>query len=73
MECLDEETVLAFAAGDLPEARRKEAQEHIAQCDECRALVSAVARSSFVDKKPSDATQPDLGVSAAIGATEVVA
>ncbi len=49
MECLDEETILTFVKGDLPAEKRARAQDHIATCDECRVLVSAVARSSFVD------------------------
>jgi len=62
MECLDEETILAFCAGPLSSrspgasgapvlaaATRAAAEEHISTCDECRQLVSAVARSSFVD------------------------
>ena len=49
MECLDEETILAFGGGSLSATVRASAEEHIATCDECRQLVSAVARSSFVD------------------------
>jgi len=53
MECLDEETVLAFVKGDLPPEERRRAHDHITTCDECRALISAVARSSMpvVDEK----------------------
>jgi serine/threonine protein kinase len=54
MECLDEETILAFCRGGLPADVRARAQEHIGTCDECRALVSAVARSSFADTPRSD-------------------
>jgi hypothetical protein len=49
MECLDEETILAFGRGGLAATVRANAEEHIATCDECRQLVSAVARASFVD------------------------
>ncbi|MBX3185580.1 MAG: serine/threonine protein kinase [Labilithrix sp.] len=49
MECLDEETILAFGGGELEAGKRKAAQEHINTCDECRALVSAVARASRPD------------------------
>lgn len=48
-ECLDEETILAFCRGDVAPAKRPAIEKHIGQCDECRALVSAVARSSLVD------------------------
>jgi serine/threonine protein kinase len=59
MECLDEETILAFCRGDLPAVTRADAEEHIATCDECRQLVSAVARSSFVD--PEEREDRPLG------------
>jgi serine/threonine-protein kinase len=59
MECLDEETILAFCGGDLPALTRANAEEHIATCDECRQLVSAVARSSFVD--PEEREDRPLG------------
>jgi serine/threonine-protein kinase len=49
MECLDEETILAFCRGGLAADVRSRAEEHISTCDECRVLVSAVARSSFSD------------------------
>ena len=63
MECLDEETILAFCAPGGPAssrspgtagpgldaAARAAAEQHISTCDECRQLVSAIARSSFVD------------------------
>jgi serine/threonine-protein kinase len=48
-ECLDEEAILSFCQGSMPAERRPAVEAHIAQCDECRALVSAVMRSSFVD------------------------
>jgi serine/threonine-protein kinase len=51
MECLDEETILAFCGAgsrELAAGARALALEHIGTCDECRQLVSAVARSSFV-------------------------
>ena len=61
MDCLDEETILGFCRGQLAEEVRSRAQEHISTCDECRQLVSAVARSSFVDTPPrNDLTEPDV-------------
>ena len=49
MECLDEDAILGFCRGGLGRDARSKAEEHIAACDECRILVSAVARSSVVD------------------------
>ena len=54
MECLDEETILGFCRGGLAPATRTLAEEHIASCDECRVLVSAVARSSFAESDAPD-------------------
>ncbi len=59
MDCLDEETILGFCRGGLAESLRVLAEEHISTCDECRQLVSAVARSSFAEPTPRDRTDPD--------------
>ena len=58
MDCLDEETILGFCRGGLAENVRVLAEQHISTCDECRQLVSALARSSFVDPEPKDRTEP---------------
>ena len=50
-ECLDEEAILSFCRGSMPLARRPAVEGHIAECDECRALVSAIVRSSIVEPK----------------------
>ena len=60
MDCLDEETILGFCRGGLAENVRVLAEQHISTCDECRQLVSAVARSSFADPEPKDRTAPAL-------------
>ena len=49
IQCLDEDAILAFCSSRLPPGARGQAEAHIASCDECRALVSAVARSSVPD------------------------
>lgn len=54
--CLDEEAVLSFVAGALTSAERTSALEHIAECDDCRALVSVAARSSFLRDNEDPAT-----------------
>jgi serine/threonine protein kinase len=41
--CLDEDEVLAFVAGDLPEARRNAVMAHVDACETCRTLTAAVA------------------------------
>jgi serine/threonine protein kinase len=48
-ECLDEESILSFCRGGLAPEKRRSAERHIAECEECRVLVSAVMRSSLVD------------------------
>lgn len=55
MGCLDEETILGFCRGLLAEGARARAEDHISRCDECRQLVSAIARSSFVQVSDADA------------------
>ena len=62
MDCLDEETILAFCRGDLASDVRARAQSHIEGCDECRALVSAVMRSSIPDVKHDIAMAPTTPV-----------
>ena len=59
MDCLDEETILGFCRGGLPESLRARAEQHISTCDECRQLVSAVARSSFAEPGVKDRTERD--------------
>jgi serine/threonine-protein kinase len=54
MECLDEETILGFCRGGLSGEARSLAQEHSGTCDECRQLVSAVMRSSFIETPPNE-------------------
>ncbi|MBX3209746.1 MAG: protein kinase [Labilithrix sp.] len=49
-ECLDEEAILSFCRGSMAAAERPRVEAHIAECDECRALVSAVARSSLAPR-----------------------
>ncbi len=61
MSCLDEETILAFCRGTLADDGRARALEHIASCDECRALVSAVARSTMGAQDPAMAPTTPLG------------
>ncbi len=89
MECLDEDTILAFcavaprgpassrspgtAAPLLDATARAAAEQHISTCDECRQLVSAIARSSFVD--PSElgtggASSRPMSLSAAVDPEE---
>ncbi|HSO37401.1 MAG TPA: serine/threonine-protein kinase [Labilithrix sp.] len=50
---------MGFCRGGLAEGVRARAEEHIGSCDECRQLVSAVARSSFVEAPPRRAQDED--------------
>jgi hypothetical protein len=47
--CLDEESILSFCRGTMAAERRPPAEAHVAECEECRVLVSAVMRSSRID------------------------
>ncbi len=75
MECLDEETILAFCGGPassrmqgaggapvLDASARAAAEEHISTCDECRQLVSAIVRSSLVEPSELGSSRPPGGV-----------
>ena len=46
MKCLDENTVIEYLRGELSAGRRQTYEDHIDGCAQCRALVSAVVRSS---------------------------
>jgi eukaryotic-like serine/threonine-protein kinase len=67
MTCLDEETILAFCQGDLAPAARARAEEHVAACDECRTLVSAVARSSIVAPDRAISNDPAMAPTTPVG------
>src|SRR5687768_4783315 len=42
--CPAPDVLLAFTAGELPEARALEIETHIDDCAECRAVLSSIAR-----------------------------
>jgi serine/threonine-protein kinase len=46
MACLDDTTVIEFVSGGLPEAQRAHAEAHLADCADCRQLLSALAQAS---------------------------
>ncbi|MBX3229966.1 MAG: protein kinase [Labilithrix sp.] len=77
-ECPDEATILAFGRGEGDSALRRAVEVHLAECDECRALVSAVVRSSSLLPKarPIDVmapTTPVQGGADTVNASSVVA
>ncbi len=43
MSCLDDNTAVDFATGDLPRAAAAKVEAHLASCRECRTLVAALA------------------------------
>ncbi len=51
--CLDEGTILGMIGRSLDPAGVRAAEAHVAQCEECRQLVSALAKSSFVAREGS--------------------
>ena len=44
--CPDEATLLAYGRGEGDSAGRRDVEQHLAECDECRSLASLVVRSS---------------------------
>ena len=46
MDCLDENSVIDYLEGWLPERSRQEVEEHIDDCRQCRALVGAAMRAA---------------------------
>lgn len=44
-ECLDDETIAAFAEGSLDGAARRAVLPHLAECQRCRSAVASVARA----------------------------
>jgi len=70
MQCLDEETILAYcrgAEGRLDGGARAQVEVHLQTCDECRALVSAVARSSIVDVRARIPQDPAMMPTTPVG------
>jgi hypothetical protein len=56
MPCLDEDTVLRCAAGELGTAAEEAVEEHVADCAACAELLAAAARGlSLGDASPSPA------------------
>ena len=60
MGCLDENTVVEYLRGDLAAGQRQTYEDHIDGCTTCRALVSAVVRSS-VAVDPADPPPREMG------------
>jgi serine/threonine protein kinase len=54
MSCLEENTIVAWLAGDLPEAERAAIELHLDDCGACHALVAEAAQhlSATVDASP---------------------
>ena len=72
-ECLDEEAILSFCRGSMAAEKRPGVEAHMGECDECRALISAVARSSLVSPREAgeapEPTQTKLTVDPAMAPT----
>ncbi len=75
MECLDEDTVLAFCGGRLAAEERARVEEHLAECDDCRALVSAVAKvdTAMAPTTPAPGTESRGVIAAPVGPGDVLA
>ncbi len=59
--CPSEATVLAFVEGELTPTDRNGMEAHLVDCDECRMLVSELARSAA---PPNDSLEPALAITA---------
>jgi serine/threonine-protein kinase len=56
--CLSEATILALLERRLDPGTARAAEGHLARCDECRTLVSSLARSSLVARPGEPALAP---------------
>ncbi len=56
--CLSETSILAFVQGAMVGPAREKAERHLAACEECRMLVSVLARSSLVDVDEAKGAPP---------------
>ncbi len=59
MNCLDEDAILSFCQGSMSPMERRAVEGHLAACDECRALVSAVIKSSMVEPPAAPESNPE--------------
>jgi tetratricopeptide (TPR) repeat protein len=50
--CIDESTVVAFLAGDLPAVARSRVEDHVASCDACRELTTWAAADIVHASRP---------------------
>lgn len=55
MDCLDEDTLLAFLAGRLRGSAALAAREHIAQCESCRAIATDLIRDAAANVRHGSA------------------
>jgi len=68
-DCLSEDDIAAFVAGQLPADQRRLSADHIDSCELCRRLVSALTAAAFATRggaadEPSD---PGLGAGDQLG------
>src|SRR5687767_7153788 len=45
--CPDESALLAYVQGEAPAGERAALEAHLSRCDDCRSVVSALARTSL--------------------------
>ncbi len=53
MSCPSESALLSYVEGRADAALRADVERHLAGCEECRALVSVLARTSLVGRAPA--------------------
>lgn len=59
MQCPSDDIISDYLQGQLSIAHRSQADEHLDQCQECRSLISELARSTAI----SDASESNVGES----------
>jgi tetratricopeptide (TPR) repeat protein len=61
MDCLDETTTLDLLEGKLPPDREAEVKLHLDECEDCRELLAAMAKSTISDAPGNPAAPLDRG------------
>ncbi len=56
--CIDENTLLGYGQGLLPERLAAEVEAHLDRCGTCQRWVSALLHTSAFDSSPGDSEQP---------------
>ena len=61
-DCLSDDDIAGFVAGDLPTARHGAIADHIDRCESCRRVVSALAATACSARADPPASGSDTGL-----------